>query len=437
MATSLVTQSLSFNKESKTEFLFKPLFLENDIRDIVTIMTDIQGTQLLDYVSTLTKITKGYKKGTNYTTSTGVEITQRPISVVQMKAQIAQSGDEFLGWVKEHALKKGYKLNDIQGTLFARIVLEVYAKAISHDLQRQAFWGDLIKETSTSDATLDIHYKEYDGFWTRLITDFGDSTIPASQRITMDNSAVSQVGTTTLTGTSGTGNITINGTAYLVTFNTSNTQTATDFVASHANAIAARHYGHVLTSSGAGVILTSGVEGVAFLMSANINATGDSAGNNVATTANTLPAALAADEAYDAMVLMEDAMPPEMLENYSQLRIICTRTWMSNYRVTLESDGTEAAHTELLNGKNVLTFRGIPLIVRHDWDVTIAADFPGYYTHRALLTMPKNLIWATDLNAAIDMVESWYNQDNQERNFRVEYKAGTNYRHTNYIVAAY
>lgn len=437
MATPFITQALNFSKESKNEFFLKPLFLQNDIRDIITIRIDIQGSEKLDYIDSLTKITKGYSRGTTFNTSTGVTVTQRSIFVTQMKAQIAQSGDQFLGWVKEHALKKGYKLNDIGGTVFEQIVLEVYAKALAADLQRQAFMGDILKETSTSDATLDPDYKEYDGFWTRVIADFKNAVIPAAQRVTLNNGAVKQVGTTTLTGTSGTGNITINGTAYLATFDTDLTTTAANFVTSHAATIEARQYGHVLTSSGADVILTSGVEGVAFSMSDCVNVSGNLAGSNVVTTANVLPADLAVDEAQTAFKNMVKAMPAEMKEFKSEIKIICTDSFAENYRETLEADGTEQAHTKMVNGIPTLFYRGYEIVIREEWDADIAADFAGYYPHRAMLVIPRNLVWATDLDAAASQIESWYNQDNQERNFRTEYKAGTQYIHTNYIVAAY
>lgn len=55
----------------------------------------------------------------------------------------------------------------------------------------------------------------------------------------------------TLTGTSGTANITINGTDYLATFDTSLTITASDFVTSHRAALQAR--GYKVTSNGAEV----------------------------------------------------------------------------------------------------------------------------------------------------------------------------------------
>lgn len=55
----------------------------------------------------------------------------------------------------------------------------------------------------------------------------------------------------TLSGTSGTANLTVNGTAYLATFDTSLTQTATNFVTAHRAALEAR--GYKVTSNGAEV----------------------------------------------------------------------------------------------------------------------------------------------------------------------------------------
>ncbi len=433
---ALITHSLTFTKESTTEFFLKPLFVQNDIRDIITIRTDIQGSEKLDYISKLTKITKAYQTGTAFTTSTGVTITQRTINVSLMKAQVAQDGNKFFGWVKEAWLKKGWAWDDISGTKLEEIVMDVFMAGLKADLQRQIFLGDLSKEVGTT-GNLDEDYKEYDGLWTRFIADFKSLTIPAAQRVVLDNGAVKQVGTTTLTGSSGTGNITINGVDYLATWNSSLSQTATDFVALHAATILAREYGHVLTSSGADVILTSGVEGVVFSMSANINVSGNLAGNNVATTANTLPADLGVDEAQDAFRDMTKAVPAEMKAFKSEFKIICTDSMAENYRETLESDGTEQAHTKMVNGIPTLVYRGIEIIIREEWDEHIAEDFAGYYPHRALLTLPRNMIYATDLNGAESLVELWYEKKDQENNFRVQYKAGTQYVHENFVVAAY
>lgn len=432
----LITHSLSYSKESLTEFILKPLFIQNDIRDIISIRTDIQGSEKLDFISTLSKITKAYARGTSFTSSTGVTVTQKTLNVVKMKAQVDQAGSTFFGWVKEHALKKGYEWDDISGTIFEEIVAEVFMRALKADLQRQVFLGDTLKEIGVT-GVADTDYKEYDGFWTRIIADFKSVAIPAAQRVTLSNAAVKQVDTATLTGTAGTANITVNGVDYLATFATDLTTTAANFVTSHAATIAAREHGIVVTSSTTTVIFTAGVEGRPQTISNPTNVSGNLAGTTAATTANTLPADLASDEAEAALKNMWKAMPNEMKELKDALKLMCTSSFLENYRETLEADGTEAAHMKLINGTPTLTFRGIPLIERGEWDTHLGADFVGYYPHRALLTLPENLVFGTDLASADTLAEMYYRKHEQENVFRVQYKAGTQYIHSNYIVAAY
>ena len=76
----LITHSLSFTKESLREYFIKPLFVESDIRDLITVRTDLKTGEKLDLISELDKITKGYAKGTSFTASTGVTITQKTVN---------------------------------------------------------------------------------------------------------------------------------------------------------------------------------------------------------------------------------------------------------------------------------------------------------------------------------------------------------------------
>jgi hypothetical protein len=97
--------------------------------------------------------------------------------------------------------------------------------------------------------------------------------------------AVKQVDTLTLTGTSGTASITVAGNlTKTATFNSDLTTTASDFVT--ANATAYLTQGIVLTSSTADLIFTAQVAGNGHSAPVCTNATGDLAGTNVATTAN-------------------------------------------------------------------------------------------------------------------------------------------------------
>ncbi|MBI2968285.1 MAG: molybdopterin-dependent oxidoreductase [Bacteroidetes bacterium] len=96
--------------------------------------------------------------------------------------------------------------------------------------------------------------------------------------------SAAKVMTVTLTGTSGTANVNIGGTDYLATFNTSLTQTATDFVNSWAATILSAHSVKV-TSSAATIVLTATVNGVDFTANAPVNASGDLGGSIATTTA--------------------------------------------------------------------------------------------------------------------------------------------------------
>ena len=92
---------------------------------------------------------------------------------------------------------------------------------------------------------------------------------------------------------------------------------------------------------------------------------------------------------------------------------------------------------KLIDGVQRLTFRGIPVVERADWDVHIENDFGGVRPHRAILTIPANLIAGTDGQADDMDAEMWYDQNTQENKFRVEYYAGTLFLHEKFVSLAY
>jgi len=97
--------------------------------------------------------------------------------------------------------------------------------------------------------------------------------------------SVAQVATVTLTGTSGTANITVaGGLTKLITFNTDLATTASDFDTAHSAAYTA--VGITVTASGDDIIFTAAVAGTAFDVPVITNATGDLDGTVVETTDN-------------------------------------------------------------------------------------------------------------------------------------------------------
>lgn len=443
---NLITQSLSFTKESVSEYFLKPLFVDADIRNIVELRTDLKSGEKLDMISKLSKITKAWQEGESFAPSTGVTITQKTVTVVKLKAEVHQNGRAFVNYVKQEALKQGYAESDINDTIFEQIVLQVFMRGLMADLNRQGFFGDTVKEVIVSAApngTLDADYKEYDGLWSRVIKDFVSGEIPSAQRLDVNTStyqdqvAVANVRTATLTGTSGTCNVVINGVNYLATFATNLTTTAANFVTAHAATILARHGRVAVTSSGAAITVTSGVPGQAVTVTVSAALTGDLTGTVANTTANVQNTTLKAGAGKAILKGMYDKMTPELRERMAEARYVVSGSIMDAYITDLEADGTEAAHIKLIDGVRSISFRGIPVIERRDWDVHIAADFGGVRPHRAMLILPENMVIGTDgANDALN-AEMWYDKNTQTNRFRVEYYAGTQYKHPEFIVAAY
>lgn len=445
---SLITTALTYSRESVNEYFIKPLFLGEDITKEQTVHLDVKSSKKLNLIDKLNKITKAYAQGTSFTPSTGVTITQKTLTTGRMKAEVRQAGREFYNMVMQEALKSGVNQNDIGGTVFEEIVFKLFYDALYADIQRQIWFNDTTKTTVSSDiatATADTNYNVYQGHWARIFTDVAATTIAASQYVDLNSTTylttagVKQVTTTTLTGTSGTGNITFNGTAYLATFDTDLTTTAANFVTAHGATIAARYGGAVVTSSGAGVIFTANIAGVPFSASACVNASGNLAGNAVATTANVDMSTPKADGALAAFKAMYAAMTPVLKARKSECKIYATSSLVDNYRTTLESAtaGSEAAYYAVINGVKTLAYRGIPIVEKPDWDVYINEDFGDQRPNRALLTIPANLHIGTDAMSDYLMAETWYDKPTQENVFRVEYDMGTQYLHPDYIVAAY
>ena len=444
MANLITTSIGNFSKDS-LEFFIKPIFVDGELANEMAVYLDIKTSEKLNQISELSGIVKAYAQGTSFTPSTGVTVTQKTITVSDLKAQVGQNAKVFAKLVEGAILKKGWAENDITDTMFEQILIEMMIKAVKKDTQEIAWFGDAQAEVVTSgvktgvaDATRNV----ITGHWTRIIDDFAATTIPAAQRVTMANGAVAQVSTVSVTGTqgtAGTANITVMGVTYLLTKGAGVTAATacTNFVTTHAAALALRDV--TVTASTADLIFTSAIAGVS-IGTVEISAalTGDTTGSVSSTTANTAPAALTTDEALTAFESMRKAAPDVMLENKEMLVIYATRSMVENYKESLQAVGAgEQAYTATIDGVARLTWDGIPIIEKASWDTTINTKLAKAYPHRALLTMKENLILGTDGSDDSVNIEFWHNKDDQENRMRIEFKMGTEYVHSGYIVAAY
>lgn len=442
---SLITHTLTYSKEDIFEYVIKPLFVDNDIRDLVTIRTGIKSREKLDFFDKLEKITKAYARGTGFTSSSGVVLSQKTLTVSDMKAQIEQNGKEFEDSVKQELLASGWKINDIgeANALLKQVVLSVYVKALMSDFQRQIWFGDTEKETRVSEiptSSADLDYSVYDGFWKLLIDAKNAASIASTQFVDMNTTtylgtaAVAQVATNTIAGVVGTVDMTINGTSYTEEFDTSLTVTAAAFVTTHAATILAREGEVVVTSSGADIIVTSGIAGLGITVTATD--TGGITNSIAATTANVDAGDLATDGALKAFRKAWESRTPEMKDVKSSLVYHVTSSMMDNYMTTIESGAHDFAKMKMIDGIERPTYRGTPIVEYPDWDKRIANDI-NYYPHRMLLTLSENLIVGVDGDSDDMDVEEWYEKKDQLRYWRTEYKVGTQFYHETLVVLGY
>ena len=116
--------------------------------------------------------------------------------------------------------------------------------------------------------------------------------------------------------------------------------------------------------------------------------------------------------------------------------IWCSHAFAEDYKAQLRNAGTHTqAYADLQGGFQSLSFDGIPMKVMPEWDVDIAANggnmaemdgglAPNAAAEKkcAILTMPGNFTVATDFNA--NPVDMWYNRDEKENRFRMNYSFG-------------
>lgn len=106
-----------------------------------------------------------------------------------------------------------------------------------------------------------------------------------------------------------------------------------------------------------------------------------------------------------------------------------------NYKETLESDGTEAAHQKLINGVNKHLYRGLPI---HNMLIggSIKADFNNVMPFRACLTVPENLGIVLGLGSDSES-RFWFNPDANENRQRTQWEMEHCFLDPKYLSVAY
>lgn len=309
----------AFTKEDETKFFLQPLFLGGDDALDFDVITDAKSNFSVQKYGTIEKITKVFALGFNPSASAAT--TQRTLNLTRVKAEGEQGSDEFANKIDAEFLRRGIDRGNIEGTVLAQIILDIFVKGVRRDKNRQLWFSD------TGFAGTD--YSIYDGIFKKL------ASLPGGQKLVFP----------------------------------------------------------------AGVLGTD-----------------------------------AADQEFQKM---KEAAPNELLENLSDVVIYTTREVEENYRETLKALGTEIAHVLIEDGKSQLTWDGIPVIAKPEWDTHLTADsatIGNTDNHRAVLTVRKNIMVATDFDNF--GIETWYERKDMTYDFRADYSIGTEFKNDELTVTS-
>ena len=436
-------QSPAFKRQAIDQYFIQPMFMAEDIRGLITVRTDIKGTEILNRVARPSMMTKP-KNNPGFNPVGELGLFTSDITVKPMALEFEQNARAFWGSITEQLLAQGYKEDDVEQMkspdIWNKIMLPLIAQAGQDDLIRQMFFANPLAEYLTNGiptGELDDNYTGYTGFMTHFINGLFDQSIPLSQHVPIA-SKVSKAKQTEIhvytAGTDSSINISINGVNYVQAFNTSAAITCTNWLNTHKYNIESRspYNGVIVTNPDSGVIqIESTIKGQRFTANSLVNGSGSF---SVESSAAVSSGALADNEADQTLESMLDAVTPEMHE--FDLIFMMTSTMWRNLVHTIKDRQTIMGDAVLKNGLKVPTYEGFPIVVRPDWDKWISVAQAGINPHRALLTTSKNLLFATDGTSDSEMIETWYNQEAQMRRYRVQYKAQTAFLHPELLVLA-
>lgn len=295
----------------------------------------------------------------------------------------------------------------------------------------------------------DKRFNAADGIWKSLIA--SASTTPSValgqvKKVGIALSAVSEVRTITLTGTSGTCNITILGKTKLATWTGSTLKDTCDaFVASWASYYLA--FGMVITAGSTDTIVCtySGYKGVAFAaptVSAAI--TGNLTGSAASASPAAVPAgAMTAGLGISTLNLMKKGRSSALKSVRKENQVIyATLSVIENIEETLGVDGTgyttsESQRMVLVNGiATQLQFNGFP-IYEMPIDEAIDTYFGGYSPHRIIWTTKGNLKLIAAWSDTFGESARWFEKKDNAILTRTEFEIGGDFFEPLYTVVAF
>lgn len=136
-----------------------------------------------------------------------------------------------------------------------------------------------------------------------------------------------------------------------------------------------------------------------------------------------------------------DARFFEIVQMGGQPKFLVTRALMQNYWDKLEDASLAFTLQETKEGTSKWSYRGIPIVVRNDWDSNIRANFDNgtvwELPHRALLTTAENIPVGTVSEEDLTALRSWYEMKDTANYVDFDLKLDTKHLLPHLTVAAY
>lgn len=152
--------------------------------------------------------------------------------------------------------------------------------------------------------------------------------------------------------------------------------------------------------------------------------------------------ALSADKAYTTLNSMYNKADSRLVSDPA-IKFQVTRSLYDNLQDYLESKSLSAGFLERTeNGKGSgLTYRGIPIVIRYDWDRNIRAYMDNGTTydlpHRAILTPIANIPIGTSDEESLSSLDMFYDKTAREHYTDVDYRFDIKLLEEYKIVVAY
>lgn len=131
----------------------------------------------------------------------------------------------------------------------------------------------------------------------------------------------------------------------------------------------------------------------------------------------------------------------QALEDGAQPEYLVTRELMQNYHDTLEDKSIVFSLSETTDGITRMSYRGIPIKVRHDWDNNIQSYQDNgtklNLPNRAILTVKENIPVGTLSTEDLNNIESWYEKKDKANYIDFDLKLDVKHLLPYMTVAAY